>query len=324
MGVDQLPRVWVLEGHRKGDNAQARELARLLGWPLVIKKLTWTAAHVIPNLLLGASLFSLDRKHSDPLAPPWPDVVIAVGKRSVPVSRWIKAKSGGKSRLIHIGRPRAPLNWFDLVITTPQYGLPAAENVCELPLPLVPPIDVDAGEIARWQAAFAALPRPWTGVLIGGNRYPSVFGKKEVARLVHSLETQPGSALISTSPRTGAAAAAELRKRTSTRSYLHDWTKGGPNPHQAILVLADRFIVTSDSVSMIAEAFATKKPVEIFQTGRAPFAFTWSARSGLAAWLARNGLLAPPRSLDRIGIPEQPPSSDDLVHRIRKLAGFDK
>lgn len=318
MDADNTPHVWVLQGHRKGDNAQALELARLLGWPFEKKQLVYTPAHALPNLLLGASLVSRDRQKSDPLTAPWPSAVIAVGKRTVPIALWIKKRSGGATRLIHIGRPRATLASFDLVITTPQYGLPHAKNVYELPLPLVPPIDLEGADAAAWAQKFAVMPRPWTGVMVGGNRYPSVLAKADIKRLMQELGELEGSALISTSPRTGAAVA-QMRAHVGPRTYLHDWSGSGPNPHQAILALADRFIVTSDSVSMIAEAVATGKPVEVFKTGRSPLAFTWPAKSGFAAWLARTGLLAPPRSPDRISLPEFPQSTAALVRFIRQM-----
>ena len=42
------------------------------------------------------------------------------------------------------------------------------------------------------------------------------------------------------------------------------WDQVGDNPYLAILALADRLIVSSDSVSMISEALAAGPPVEVF------------------------------------------------------------
>ena len=41
------------------------------------------------------------------------------------------------------------------------------------------------------------------------------------------------------------------------------WDRSGDNPYRGVLALADRLIVTSDSVSMISEALATPHPVEV-------------------------------------------------------------
>src|SRR5690606_35534405 len=108
-----LPLIWVLLGHRAGDNGQALALASALNWQTIAKRLRYTRLHHAPNWLLGASTAHL-RSDSDPIQPPWPDIVIGVGKRSVPVARWIRRQSQNKTRLVQIGRPFAPLHDFDL------------------------------------------------------------------------------------------------------------------------------------------------------------------------------------------------------------------
>ena len=121
----------MLAGRKAGDRAQMIGLAETLGWPFEVKELRHNALVHLPNILLGASLISLDRKASSPFAPPWPDLVVASGRRSVPAARWVRARSSGRTRLVHIGRPWAPLRLFDLIITTPQYGLPLRPNVLQ-------------------------------------------------------------------------------------------------------------------------------------------------------------------------------------------------
>jgi len=314
---------WVLQGAHAGDNAQARALAHLLGVEITLKQLYFTHFRHVPNVLLRASLANFDRARSAPLSPPYPDLVIAVGRRSVPVARWIKTQSGGKTRLVHIGRPRAPSAWFDLLITTPQYGLPPAPNVIELPLPLTQERQVSDEERALWSERFAHLPRPWTGVLVGGSRFPSVLGVEGARSLGKAISDLPGSALISTSPRTSRQEVDALAAALTSNHYLHRWVRGGENPHQAILALADRFLVTSDSISMLAEAFATGRPVERFQLARSPLGISWSAKSGFAAWLARNGLVSPPRDPDRVKLPDKAIADWEIVERIESLMSRD-
>jgi len=50
--------------------------------------------------------------------------------------------------------------------------------------------------------------------------------------------------------------------------FLHRWSRHAPNPYQAFLRLADDFIVTNDSASMIAEAVDMMKPLYVFQVPR--------------------------------------------------------
>src|SRR5262249_11183619 len=78
------PRIWVLAGPRPGDRSQLIALADALGWRYEVKDLTYNRLHNLPNWLMGTSLISLDRTRSGALTPPWPDLIIDGGKRSVP------------------------------------------------------------------------------------------------------------------------------------------------------------------------------------------------------------------------------------------------
>jgi mitochondrial fission protein ELM1 len=319
MAIWQGRSVWVLQGAHAGDNAQARALAHVLGVEYTLKQLFFTPFRHVPNVLLRHSLASIDRAKSASLDPPFPDLVIGVGRRTVPAALWVRNQSGGRTKLVHMGRPRAPSAWFDLLITTPQYGLPPAPNVVELPLPLTSERAVSDDEIALWRERFSKLPRPWTGVLVGGSRFPMVIGEEGATRLGKQVSAMEGSALISTSPRTAPAEIEALAKALTGPHYLHRWTRGGENPHQAILALAERFVVTSDSISMLAEAWRSGKPVERFQLGRSPWGLTWQAKTGVGAFLARNGILTPPRDPDLVRIPQSMKAERDIVERIESL-----
>ncbi|MFZ0467325.1 MAG: ELM1/GtrOC1 family putative glycosyltransferase, partial [Thiogranum sp.] len=75
-----VPRVWVLTGHKAGDNAQVIALAEALGWPYVVKRFRYRGWELLTNRLLGATLAGIDRDASSDLAPPWPDLVITAGR----------------------------------------------------------------------------------------------------------------------------------------------------------------------------------------------------------------------------------------------------
>jgi mitochondrial fission protein ELM1 len=74
--------------------------------------------------------------------------------------------------------------------------------------------------------------------------------------------------LITTSPRTTMAVADLFENEISGVHFLHRWSQRAPNPYQALLRLADDFIVTNDSVSMIAEAVDMMKPLYVFEVPR--------------------------------------------------------
>lgn len=300
--MDDAPQVWVLHGARTGDNAQASQLAEALGPGFVVKQLRYGPLHRLPNWLAGAGLASLTQEARALIIPPWPKLVIAAGKRSVPAARYIRRASGGRTRLVHIGRPRAALDGFDLVITTPQYGLPAARNVAELALPFATRKPVAEAELARWQAAWTDLPRPWIAVAVGAGKYPQRLGPAELKDLADRLSScaaeAGGSLLVMASPRTSAAAMAALQARIRGPAKFYPWAPDA-NPYQSALALADRIAVTSDSMSMLSEAISTGKPVSVFRLPVMPLAPRWQAKSGPMAWLARKGLLTPPRDMKR-------------------------
>ncbi|MBK8157790.1 MAG: mitochondrial fission ELM1 family protein [Rhodospirillaceae bacterium] len=241
----------------------------------------------------GASLIGVDLSRSNPLMAPWPDVIIAIGRRSVPVARWIRTQAARPPLLIHLGRPRVDLALFDLVITTPQYNLPDAANVIEITLPFV---SVEAEELGRaaaaWHERFATLPRPWTAVLVGGPTPQLTFGAMEADRMLAELADfrtrHAGSLLVTTSPRTDAKVVAALKTglaQIAPGKYLFfPFDAGVDNPYKAMLALADRFVVSVDSASMVAEAATRQKPIHLFHLPKIPP----KVKPGLKSALSRN------------------------------------
>src|SRR5262245_43191509 len=115
------PRIWILAGPRAGDRSQLLALADSLGWPYELKDLAYNRLHHLPNWLLGTSVASLDQGRASALAAPWPDIIIDGGKRSVPIARWVQARSCGQARWVHVGRSWAPMALIDLLVVAPQY-----------------------------------------------------------------------------------------------------------------------------------------------------------------------------------------------------------
>jgi uncharacterized protein len=260
-------RVWVLMGDKPGDNAQCLALAGALGWPFEEKQLHYHALGRSILLPFGEPRFALDRSRSSALEPPWPDLVIGCGRRSVPVVREIRRRAGAGTRLVQFGRPRADLEGFDLVVTSAQYALPDRPNVMHLVLPLhVVDQAARSRAGAEWAPRFAALPRPWIGLLVGGTAKPFKLDPPSARRLAREASALAGAAggslLVSTSRRTTEASARAIEEGIEVPSHVHRWTPGGgPNPYAAYLALADAFVVTGDSASMLADACSTGRRV---------------------------------------------------------------
>jgi len=266
------PQVWVLASPRAGDNTQLLALAEALGWPFAVKRLVYRPVQTLARLMLGATLAGLDRRKSDAIAPPFPDLIIGAGRANEAVALWLRRNSGPKPRLVYLGTPWAALDQFDLVITTPQYRLPKRPNVLHNALPLH---DVEPGKLAAaasaWQKRLTHLPRPWIAVLAGGPSGPYTFSPAAAARLGEEASAltrgRGGSLLVTTSARTPPAVADALAQAITAPSYFYRWTAlSDDNPLTAYLALGDEFIITADSISMLTEACATGKPVMLFDT----------------------------------------------------------
>jgi len=267
------PRVWLLMGHRTGDNSQVLALGEALGWPFEIKRFIYTPWERLVNLPISSTLAGVDADRSSRLEPPWPDLVISAGRRNEPIARWIRRRARGAVRLVHVGRPWAAIESWDLVVTTPQYRLPRRPNVLhnETPLHRVTRQRL-AREAAAWAPRVADLPRPLIALLAGGNSGPYPFDRVSGERLAREASAfasaRGGSLLVTTSARTLAETTEALFTGIRCPAFRYRWVADDPeNPYYAFLGLAERLIVTADSISMMTEACATGRPVHLFDTG---------------------------------------------------------
>ena len=271
------PRVWLLMGNRAGDNSQVMGLGEALGWGFEEKHFEFQPWEKVVNLPWGAHLLGIVKDRSTPMSAPWPDLVISAGRKNEPIARWVQkralAEEGKRTRLIHVGRPwAAPPNW-DLVVTTPQYRLPNDPNILHNDTPLHRVTRERLDEAAtRWADRVADLPKPLVAVLCGGNSGPYPFDRASGERLAAAADALAqefgGSLLVTTSKRTLDETTEALFSNITSPSILYRWKPDDDdNPFFAFLGLADRVIVTADSVSMMAEACVTGRPVYLYDTG---------------------------------------------------------
>lgn len=268
-----MPVIWLIDAYRAGERGQVRALVDALGWPCETKVLSYRNYVFLPHVLGRSSLRGIRAESAARLQPPWPDLVISSGVRNEPVCRWIRAQSGGHTRYVHVGRPWAPLDTFDLVITTPQYRVPVRANVLNNMLTLHSVTEQRLAEArAAWASSFVALPRPRFAVMVGGDSGPFTLGPNAATRLGREASqlarAHGGSLLVSTSSRTSPAAVDALQAAISAPNYFYRWqAAASDNPYMGILAWADRVIVTADSIAMLSEACATGKPVNMFDLG---------------------------------------------------------
>ena len=259
------PSCWVVTDGKPGMENQCLGLAEAMGLVPLVKRvrLRFPWKQLSPALLRFGNARSL-AAGSDPIAPPWPDVLIATGRHSVSSSLAVRSAHPAGFR-IQIQDPGIRPSLFDLVVV-PRHDRLRGDNVMVTAGALhrvIPAVIRAAAE--RFAPAFADLGRPLVAVLIGGAngayRMDAAATTELAARLVDLAESGAGL-LVTPSRRTGTANEAILRRALAGRSaFLWDGT--GENPYFALLGLADAIVVTPDSVSMVSEACSTGKPVLI-------------------------------------------------------------
>jgi mitochondrial fission protein ELM1 len=260
---------WITNG-AAGFRTQARGLATAV-IPGAIEKTIEVRApwSLAPPMLWPLTLMGLDPK-KDRLEPPWPDVVVSCGRKAAKAAIAVKRASGGRTLLAHIQHPLAPASEFDLIIPMRHDPPIAGDNVVPIDLALhdVTP-EVLAEAAKAWRDRFAELPRPLTGVLLGGatKRHPfTVEQGRALAGRLKALRAD-GGLVITPSRRTPDEVRAVLREAFASDPGVWLWDETGDNPYRGILALSDRLVVTGDSVSMVSEAVASGRPVAIFELG---------------------------------------------------------
>lgn len=261
------PRIWLLTGAKQGDNAQALRLADAAGLPYERRRIVLKPGFDLAKPRVEASLHHVDLEASDKLEPPWPDLVLTIGRRMAMVALWIKAQSQGRTRLALIGPPKREADKFDLIVVPFHYRTEEQPNICRIGLPL---LGIDPKRVVteseRWRETFASLPRPLTVLLCGGNIGTHSLDPKTARHILTTIEGMMagGSLHVVTSRRTPPETADAIAASLPEGAVLHRWDRpGGDNPYVGLLGFGDRFVVTGDSVSMLVEVARLGKPLAI-------------------------------------------------------------
>ena len=319
-----MPRIWVVVGDKAGDNAQIEAVIERLPWPVEYRRLQFKKPFQKGKPPFFASLYHVDRPHSDALGPPWPDIVVTIGRRPAMAALWIRQQSGDRTRIVLFGRPKRSPHHFALIVASAQFQVPEAANVVNVSLPLMR-IDTDrmAKEAATWKAHFDERARPLVAVLVGGATQPFVFDAAAAGELIDLARTYcgpNGSLYVTTSRRTPSAAVAALRDRMDQHDLLYEWRAGSAeNPYFGLLAHADAFVVTGDSMSMITEVARLNRPLAIYPLRRSKW--VTAARDRLPGWIVDVPKRLKYELLPRIGFTAFP---RDLTQIHRELfdAGF--
>jgi hypothetical protein len=274
-----FPRIWVFPGNRPGDDAQVYALAEELRLPFETRTLRYNWRFWLNGRHMGASPISIEKGlREKTLTPPWPDLIIMVGRRSVPIAQWVQQRSGGKTRLVFVGHPRVPPETFDLVYTTRQYLTPSGPSMRLLPVTMSryrQPLNPTTEE-RSW---LADLPRPHLLLMLGGKtrhwKMSPDFMAGIAAQLLARARSLGGSLIVARSARTDEPVLNAIEQRLEGQD---NWrVVRNEFPRFAVLLAdADELFPTADSISMISESVITGKP-----TGIVPIEMNWIGRIAL-------------------------------------------
>jgi len=315
----RAPKVWLLLDDRPGHATQVKGLAQHMDWHADPLSLKFNPLNRMPNPLLGCSLFSLRRCDVQKLRPPYPDIVVGMGRRIVPIARWIKKNSGGTTRIVLLGRKAAGnASHIDFMVSCVHFNQVPREGFFEL---VVPPTQVNAESLAAARKArpspLAGLQQPRVVLLLGGPTAQHSFDETDAAQMVSQVAmaaAQLGGDLAVVTSRRTPSATVDAIHRLAPNTLVHVWKKDEKdNPYLSFLAHADLLVVTGESESMISEAAATGLPLTIYPLREKPQGLknrvtgALRSRAGLQGMLAAlcryiflAGWLVPPRDLRRM------------------------
>lgn len=248
---------WIVTEGMAGTENQCLGVAEALGVEADVRRISlrqpWKIFSPYLGLEFGASF-------TPKLEAPWPDLLIASGRKSIAASRYIKRASKGRTFTVQIQDPRIDPKEFDLV-AVPEHDPTRGENVI---VTKAAPNRITPARLAKarndFAPLFAMMPSPHIAVLLGGNSKAhtmSAFGMKRFGAQLAGLN---GSLIITASRRTTEEQKNAFLEGLGGHPYWH-WDGTGENPYMGMLAWADYVLVTADSVSMLSDAATTGKPV---------------------------------------------------------------
>ncbi len=264
---ETVPTVWVLTDGKAGDEVQCVGVAEALGTVPDIRRIAPRRPYVwlMPRGPIDPA--EAPDKPGSPLRPPFPDILIASGRRAVAYVRAVKAASRGRTYTVILKDPRTGAKSADM-LWVPRHDRLRGDNVL---VTLTSPHRLPLARLDEARrnppALIAALPSPRAAVIVGGDSRHHAFKPADIAKFAEQLDAlaRSGVALMGsrsrrTPPALDAAVAAVFARHGGWW-----WDGTGENPYVALIANADAIVATADSVNMIGEAVASGSPVLVFQ-----------------------------------------------------------
>ena len=258
---------WIISDGKAGNETQCRGVFDALGLKTEVKRIQpgWLQELFAPYMSVARA-----ERFGEPgssFAPPWPDFAIAAGRLTAPYIRALKRHAKLATYTIILQDPKVPLTTADF-FWMPEHDRRRGPNVLTT---VASPHGFSPERIEALRAtpppdAFAAVPRPWVAVLIGGDGSSYTFKPDDIKRFAAALRSlaERGAGLLMTPSRRTPPTLLSAIDRATADFPRFLWNGTGDNPYPAMLAHADRFVVTADSVNMCGEPAVTGRPIQVF------------------------------------------------------------
>lgn len=259
--------IWAVSDDKAGNAGPALGLAeavaRLRPAEIHVRRVKWKGRmDRLPWFLNPFPLSALE--DGSDIRPPWPDLWIAAGRATLPLSLRLKSWSGGRTRVVQVQNPRTPRGAFDLVVAPRHDGI-SGPNVLSI---TGSPHRVTAQRLAEAAAPFTGLidplPRPRAALLVGGKSKAHDLSDARARALGGDLRravAEAGGSLMTTFSRRTPSSARRILTEALSGLPGFIWDGEGENPYFAMLAAADVVLVTEDSANMATEAASSGRPV---------------------------------------------------------------
>lgn len=262
-----------------GDKVWACESASDRGGDLdQVRAIAWALDPLYQTIDLAAAFEGLRQGRGISGALALPRFIVGIGRKRIEMAKAIREWSGGRTRLVHIGRLRGPLDELDYLITTPAY--PTA------PSPKVLCLDIALSDRIRRLTSNgrrSAAPPRWINVFLGNPLHGEAAAPARLHALACHLDRLAArydrDLLICGGPRTRPELYGMLSAALLSHHEIYRWTPDDPaNPFEMMVTGAADSVATGDSISVVSQLVAA---------GHRTLIFPWQQkRSWLAGALA--------------------------------------
>lgn len=245
---------WIITEGMAGTENQCIAVAEQLNIHYEIKHigLKFPYDYLSPHIVKTAPKFAITGIDWD---APKPDLIIASGRKAVPV-----ILNFPDAYTVFIQNPHIQSSHFDLVAAPLHDGVNGDNVIHTTAAPNR--ITEKSLALAKSKFDFSSLPDKKIALLIGGNskthKIPDAFAHGLFETLLPYFQSQEYGFLVTVSRRTPDHIRTQLKEIFSFDNCVF-WDSEGENPYHAFLANADFILVTEDSTSMLSDALSTGK-----------------------------------------------------------------